>query len=76
MRNQIIADFTANPVVMQEPISFADQTDAIRLLQQHTDKTYSLCDAISFVVMRRLGLQQALAYDAHFAQFGPFEILT
>jgi len=35
-----------------------------------------LCDAVSFVVMQRLGLKQALAFDEHFRQFGEFEIIS
>ena len=36
--------------------SQSDETAAVALLRQHRDKEYSLCDAISFVVMRRLGI--------------------
>ncbi len=37
---------------------------------KHADKRYSLTDCISFEVMRRRGLQQALAFDIHFEQAG------
>lgn len=39
-------------------------------LVKHGDKRYSLTDCISFVVMRRMGLQDALTFDAHFEQAG------
>ena len=39
------------------------------------DKTYSLCDALSFVVMERLGIGEAVAYDRHFREYGQFLIL-
>lgn len=41
---------------------------------RHDDKRYSLTDCISFVVMGRRGLSQALTFDQHFAQAG-FECL-
>lgn len=39
-------------------------------LARHTDKRYSLTDCVSFVVMHRMGLHEALAFDAHFEQAG------
>ena len=41
---------------------------------QHADKTYSLTDCISFVLMARLAISQALTFDRHFVQAG-FETL-
>ena len=71
----IIQDFDNNPLVQIEAITNADQQQAFELLRSQTDKTYSLCDAISFVVIRRLGLNQVLSFDKHFRQFGEFEII-
>ena len=34
------------------------------------DKRFSLTDCVSFVLMQRLGIEAALAFDAHFAQAG------
>jgi uncharacterized protein len=39
-------------------------------LQQHQDKDYSLTDCISFVVMQRLSISTAFAFDRHFVQAG------
>jgi predicted nucleic acid-binding protein len=47
-----------------------DERRAVDLLRRHADKTYSLCDALSFVVMERLGVRQAIAFDRHFRQYG------
>ncbi len=38
------------------------------------DKTWSLTDCISFIIMESEGIRQALAYDRHFEQAG-FEAL-
>jgi predicted nucleic acid-binding protein len=72
----ILRDFDANPLVQIEATTHADQQEAFELLRQHADKSYSLCDAISFVVMQRLGMKQALSFDNHFRQFGEFEIIS
>jgi predicted nucleic acid-binding protein len=47
---------------------------AIHLLAAQLDKSYSLCDAVSFVIMRNRGIQEALSTDHHFEQAG-FSIL-
>jgi uncharacterized protein len=39
-------------------------------LARHTDKRFSLTDCTSFVVMHRMGIHEALAFDAHFEQAG------
>ncbi len=46
------------------------------LLQSRLDKNYSLCDAISFVLMRENGIQDALTTDRHFEQEGFRRILV
>jgi len=38
--------------------------------QLHKDKDYSLTDCISFVVMKKLGIETAFAFDQHFVQAG------
>ena len=43
---------------------------AIALLTAQLDKTYSLCDAVSFALMRNRGIQEALSTDHHFEQAG------
>lgn len=40
------------------------------MLEQYTDKEWSLVDAASFVVMRRLGITEAFTTDHHFEQAG------
>lgn len=51
------------------------QHDAVdRWLRVCRDLPFSLCDAVSFEVMRREGLRQAFTLDRHFALAG-FEIV-
>jgi predicted nucleic acid-binding protein len=58
-----------------ERIRATDEKRAIALLRRHADKEYSLCDALSFVVMERLKLKEAIAFDRHFREYGQFLIL-
>jgi predicted nucleic acid-binding protein len=46
----------------------------IRLHKQHADKSWSLTDCISFIIMRERGITRALTHDHHFEQAG-FEAL-
>ena len=43
---------------------------ALSLLQDRLDKTYSLCDAVSFLLMRQYGVTEALTTDRHSEQEG------
>ncbi|MBI2953692.1 MAG: hypothetical protein HYY30_05215 [Chloroflexi bacterium] len=52
------------------PTTAEDEENAKALILTQRDKGYSLCDAISFVVMQRFGLFLAFAYDDHFRQHG------
>lgn len=49
--------------------------EAIDLLDSRSDKLWSLCDAVSFVVMEQLGLTGALTTDRHFEQVGFVKLL-
>ncbi len=42
----------------------------IRLYAERPDKDWSLTDCISFVVMREMGISEALTGDGHFEQAG------
>jgi uncharacterized protein len=44
--------------------------EAVELLLARQDKSYSLCDAVSFVLMRQRGIVNALSTDKHFEQEG------
>ena len=52
-----------------------DERRAREIIEQYQDKDFSYCDAMSFAVMERLDLQEAIAFDDHFRQYGAFTIL-
>jgi predicted nucleic acid-binding protein len=52
------------------PASRARLENALALYHQHEDKTWSLTDCLSFVVMREHRISEALTGDHHFAQAG------
>ena len=56
-------------------VSARDEKRAIALVRAHEDKTYSLCDALSFMVMERLHIREAIAFDRHFREYGRVTIL-
>jgi len=58
-----------------ERARLADEQRAIALVRAHADKTYSLCDALSFVVMERLRITDAIAYDRDFREYGRFALI-
>ncbi len=49
--------------------------EAMALLENRLDKSYSLCDAASFVVMREHNFLAALKTDQHFKQEGFVRLL-
>ena len=46
--------------------SFEEQRAAFDFFTRHADKKYSMVDCLSFVVMERLGIREALAVDEDF----------
>lgn len=58
--------------VRTDPTTF---DDAWNLLRGRQDKDWSLTDAISMVVMRRLGVSDCLTTDHHFEQAGFVRLL-
>lgn len=67
---EFVVDLVANPDIETVWIDEALHDAAVGLLKARPDKTYSLCDAASFVLMQRHGIQDALTTHHHFEQEG------
>jgi predicted nucleic acid-binding protein len=52
-----------------------DFIHAWKVFQQFGDKAWSFTDCASRVVMQRLGIHQAFAFDDHFRQFGTVTVV-
>ena len=46
------------------------EADARQILRQYDDQMFSYTDAVSFAVMRHLGITDAFAFDDHFSTLG------
>ncbi|MCF8002838.1 MAG: PIN domain-containing protein [Chromatiaceae bacterium] len=67
---QIIEDLRQSPGVTVEHLTPELFESAFALYRRYTDKQWGLVDCVSFVVMRRMQLKTALAFDRHFTQAG------
>ncbi|MEX2317272.1 MAG: PIN domain-containing protein [Pirellulales bacterium] len=56
-------------------ISDADFAQAWQIFQHFADKKWSFTDCTSRVVMQRLGIGRAFAFDEHFRQFGTVTVV-
>jgi predicted nucleic acid-binding protein len=65
-----ISDILSNPAIKHVWVDEMIFKGGIQLLAARQDKTYSLCDAVSFLVMRDRGIFDALTLDHHFEQEG------
>jgi len=70
-----VAELQDNPlakvIYVDEPL----HREALALLQQRLDKSWTLCDAVSFLLMQQQGIVEALTTDAHFEQAGFIRLL-
>jgi predicted nucleic acid-binding protein len=66
----ILESLSIKFIHIDEPLFYK----AWEYFQQHDDKSYSLTDCTSFVVMKQQKIRKALTFDKHFKQAG-FEML-
>lgn len=64
--NCLLKSFSINLIHVDESV-FLEGWD---FFSQHDDKSYSLTDCISFVVMNRFNTLKSLTFDRHFEQAG------
>ncbi len=65
-----IIDLVGNPDIETVWVDEALNREAMDLLLARQDKTYSLYDTVSFVLMRQRHLTEAFTTDRHFEQEG------
>ena len=65
-----LVDLVGNPDIETVWVDESLHREAMALLLARQDKTYSLCDAVSFVLMRQRHLTEALTTERHFEQEG------
>jgi predicted nucleic acid-binding protein len=68
-------DLLDNPDIETVWVGEQLHREGMKLLIDRQDKTYSLCDAVSFVLMRQRGKTEALTTDRHFEQEGFIRLL-
>ena len=52
-----------------------EEQKAKEILARHTDKDWTLCDAISFAVLDARHVARVFAFDHHFRQYGRIHVL-
>jgi uncharacterized protein len=67
---EIVKRLLASPSVLVVHVDEELFRAAFEYLERRPDKRFSLTDCVSFVLMDRRGIRQALAFDAHFEQAG------
>jgi predicted nucleic acid-binding protein len=67
---RFLRELISNPAIEIVWVEEELHETAMKLLEARLDKSYSLCDAVSFVLMRQRGLFEALTTDHHFEQEG------
>ena len=53
----------------------AEEQRAKEILATHTDRDWTLCDAISFAVLEARRVSRAFTFDHHFRQYGRTQVL-
>ncbi|WP_416669195.1 type II toxin-antitoxin system VapC family toxin [Egbenema bharatensis] len=70
-----VVDLLDSPDIQTVWVDESLHRAAVQLLMARQDKTYSLCDAVSFVLMRQHRITEGLTTDRHFEQEGFVRLL-
>ena len=72
---QFTNDLRDSPLTDVVFVNEESHEQAVDLLEHRLDKDWSLCDAVSFLVMRDWRMRDALTTDHHFEQAGYHRLL-
>ena len=72
---EFLDDIAIHPLIDVVWVDVATHEAAVALLKDRADKLYSLCDAVSFAIMRQRRVATALTTDRHFVQEGFIRLL-
>ena len=70
--SKLMSDSDISVVWVDELLTFR----AVELLTKRSDKIWSLCDAVSFIIMEDRGISEALTTDRDFEQAGFIRLLN
>lgn len=72
---EFLNELQASPILDLVFVNAEIHELAMDLLRHRLDKDWSLCDAVSFILMREYGIEDALTSDHHFEQAGFHRLL-
>ncbi len=67
--------FFAGHIAQIVRVTAQDEESAFRIFERFSDKGFSFTDCTSFIVMERLNISTACAFDIHFKQYGKLIIV-
>ena len=67
--------FPTSPEIRFVWVDRSLHAEAVAFLQHRLDEAWSLCDAVSFLLMAREAITEALTTDVHFEQAGLVRLL-
>jgi uncharacterized protein len=71
----LVTDVASDPDIELLWVDTALHTAAMALLNIRLDRSYSLCDAVSFIIMHERNIRESLTTDHHFEQEGFQQLL-
>jgi len=67
---RFLSEVRSDPIVVETSTREVEERAAAEWLLRYDDQTFTLTDAVSFVVMAERGIREALALDRRFAAAG------